>query len=146
MIPKNLIYLAAGFSLCKKEEQLHVVKKAKVKTKIINTVMWKPFAKKILHALPGGIKTKIQAYRSRAIIKQWEQSGKPVPPPHQVKQLAIQHYQHIYRLSVLVETGTYLGDMIEAQKKNSIKYFLLNWEKNYGEMLLSVSKSKSILL
>jgi len=51
--------------------------------------MRRPFAKKVLQALPPIIKNKIQAYRGRTAIQKWEQLGKPVPPPHQVKQLVI---------------------------------------------------------
>lgn len=28
-----------------------------------------------------------------AVIEQWEKEGKPLPPPHTIKQLAIEHYQ-----------------------------------------------------
>ena len=48
----------------------------------------------------------------------WEREGKPFPPPHFIKQKAISHYREKYQPGVLVETGTYLGDMVEAQKKN----------------------------
>jgi hypothetical protein len=37
--------------------------------------------------------------------------------PHIVKQMAIAEYQQKYGYGTLIETGTYLGDMIEAQKK-----------------------------
>ncbi|HEY6505837.1 MAG TPA: hypothetical protein VIZ28_17805 [Chitinophagaceae bacterium] len=49
--------------------------------------------------------------------KKWEQDGKPLPPPHTVKQEAIQYYQKRSGYNVLVETGTYKGDMIFAQKE-----------------------------
>jgi hypothetical protein len=51
-------------------------------------------------------------------LAEWLQNGKPVPPPHIVKQKAILEYRDRYHLNVLVETGTYLGDMVEAQKNN----------------------------
>jgi hypothetical protein len=35
---------------------------------------------------------------------------------HRVKQLAVQYYQRKYNSNILVETGTYLGDMVWAQK------------------------------
>jgi hypothetical protein len=49
-------------------------------------------------------------------LRQWELKGRPVPPPHIIKQRAIAEYQSKYGNRVLVETGTYLGDMVEAQK------------------------------
>ncbi len=53
----------------------------------------------------------------------WQKSGCPVPPPHLVKQLAIGEYQQKYGYEILVETGTYLGQMVEAQKTRFKKIF-----------------------
>ena len=53
---------------------------------------------------------------NRYLSYKWEKQGKPVPPPHIIKQKIIAKYQQEYRYDVLVETGTYLGTMIEAQK------------------------------
>jgi hypothetical protein len=49
-------------------------------------------------------------------LADWEANGKPFPPPHIVKQRAIAQYRSVYKTGILVETGTYLGDMVEAQK------------------------------
>jgi hypothetical protein len=43
-------------------------------------------------------------------------SGCPLPPPHIIKQNAIKEYQEKYGYTTLIETGTYLGNMVEAQK------------------------------
>jgi hypothetical protein len=51
-------------------------------------------------------------------LADWEAKGRPLPPPHIVKQNAISEYRAKYDLKVLVETGTYLGDMVEAQKQH----------------------------
>jgi len=51
-------------------------------------------------------------------LLQWENNGRPVPPPHLVKQQALVHYATKYGLRVLVETGTCYGDMVEAMKNN----------------------------
>jgi hypothetical protein len=55
-------------------------------------------------------------YAAAGIRKKWELNGKPVPPPHTIKQQAIQYYQKRSGYNILVETGTYKGDMILAQK------------------------------
>ena len=47
----------------------------------------------------------------------WIKIGSPVPPPHEVKQMTIAEFQGKYGHSILVETGTYMGDMVEAQKR-----------------------------
>ena len=50
-------------------------------------------------------------------LLEWHYNDCPVPPPNSVKQIAIAYYQKKYAISTLVETGTYLGDMVEAQKR-----------------------------
>ena len=50
------------------------------------------------------------------LLRNWEKEGKPFPPPHIVKQNAIREYQQLYNLNTLVESGTYLGDMVEAMQ------------------------------
>jgi len=40
-----------------------------------------------------------------------------LPPPHIVKQLAVKKYAAAFGLRVLVETGTYHGEMVEAMCK-----------------------------
>ncbi len=49
-------------------------------------------------------------------LAEWQSKGKPVPPPHIVKQLAIRNYARRFGLKILVETGTLHGRMIEAMK------------------------------
>ena len=49
-------------------------------------------------------------------LREWENSGKPLPPPHVFKQRALREHAQRFGLKVLVETGTYYGDMLEAMK------------------------------
>ncbi|MEO8427321.1 MAG: hypothetical protein ABI651_09445 [Verrucomicrobiota bacterium] len=44
----------------------------------------------------------------------WESRGKPLPPPHFVKQLTIKEFARRFSSHVLVETGTYHGEMVSA--------------------------------
>ncbi len=57
------------------------------------------------------------------IIRDWEQNGSPAPPPPPVKHKLIKDIQKEYNYNVLVETGTYLGYMISAQKHNFEKIY-----------------------
>jgi hypothetical protein len=43
--------------------------------------------------------------------------GKPNPPPHLFKQQVIKYFANLFSLDVFIETGTYLGNMIEAVKQ-----------------------------
>jgi hypothetical protein len=63
--------------------------------------------------------------------KKWEAAGKPLPPPHTVKQEAIQYYQKKSGYTILVETGTYKGDMVLAQK-------------NYFKKIYSIELSQAL--
>src|SRR5262245_52305735 len=79
------------------------------------------FMKQFLeNILPQSIIDSYKIYRNRhaadGIRKRWEAAGKPLPPPHTVKQEAIRRCQERSGYSILVETGTYKGDMILAQK------------------------------
>jgi hypothetical protein len=47
-------------------------------------------------------------------IAHWRKAGKPVPPPHAVKQQIVSGYASTFGASAFIETGTYLGDMVFA--------------------------------
>lgn len=47
--------------------------------------------------------------------KKWLEAGKPIPPSSAVKRLAIREYQKKTGAKILVETGTYKGDMVYTQ-------------------------------
>jgi hypothetical protein len=46
----------------------------------------------------------------------WYAQGCSTPPPHLVKQKALRDYAQRHQLKIFVETGTFLGDMVEAMK------------------------------
>lgn len=73
------------------------------------------------------------AFLKNLIILDWEKNGRPSPPPHIIKQLAIVKFQQKSKYTCLIETGTFLGDMIEAQKDRF-------------EQLYSIELSKSLYL
>ncbi len=66
--------------------------------------------------IPRTVKNKRALKRYKEEYELWQQQGCPVPPPHLVKQLALTACQKKTGYRILVETGTYLGDMVEAQK------------------------------
>ena len=53
----------------------------------------------------------------RRQISQWRQSGRRIPPPDVYKQMTVASYGRAFDLTTLVETGTYIGDMVEAQRQ-----------------------------
>jgi hypothetical protein len=50
--------------------------------------------------------------KERSAIKQWQQDGMPVPPPHAIKEQIVIAYAKTFGTRILIETGTYLGDML----------------------------------
>lgn len=49
-------------------------------------------------------------------VLRWKLAGSPPPPPHLIKQRMILRNLERYKPRIMVETGTLLGDMIEAMK------------------------------
>ena len=56
----------------------------------------------------------VHALRRARIVRQWQRAGRPLPPPPAVKQRIVREYAKRFRLGTLVETGTYLGEMVQA--------------------------------
>ncbi len=44
----------------------------------------------------------------------WKLAGRPIPPPHIVKQKILNEYAENFKLHTLIETGTFMGEMIDA--------------------------------
>lgn len=94
----------------------------------------KKFLEKIL---PQSLVDRYKDYKNKhaapGIRKKWELNGRPIPPPHTIKQQAIQYYQKRSGYNILVETGTYKGDMILAQKKNFKKIYSIELSQELFE-------------
>jgi hypothetical protein len=53
-----------------------------------------------------------------ASYQHWLSQNKPLPPPHIVKQKVVEEFKEKFNLHNLVETGTFLGDMVYSQINN----------------------------
>jgi hypothetical protein len=78
----------------------------KILTKIKNLVNWQ----KIKFQNRNGYRKKI--------LNKWIAEGRKVPPPHVVKQNVIKNFHENYSSEILVETGTFRGEMVFAQRMN----------------------------
>jgi hypothetical protein len=56
--------------------------------------------------------------RDRREVAAWEASGRQGPPPHAVKRRALQAYAGRHGLRTFVESGTFLGDMVEGLRRS----------------------------
>ncbi|MBK5720825.1 hypothetical protein JGH11_08060 [Dysgonomonas sp. Marseille-P4677] len=81
------------------------------------------FLKTLLSKMPALVQDIYLLQKKKVKLSQWEKNGKQLPVPHAVKQNAIEEYQLKYNIKNLIETGTYLGDMIWAQRKNFQKIY-----------------------
>jgi hypothetical protein len=55
-----------------------------------------------------------EALSARKKVLLWKLKGRPIPPPHAVKQKINKYYAVKFGLRVFIETGTYMGEMIDA--------------------------------
>jgi hypothetical protein len=69
------------------------------------------------------LKSWLSQLRQILELRTWEKEGFPNPPPHIIKQKLLQKYAKEFNLKILVETGTYYGDMVEAQRNNFEKIY-----------------------
>ena len=60
----------------------------------------------------------LKFHRDRKALRSWEKIGRSSPPPHIVKETLIKDYARTFNTRILVETGTYLGDMVYAMRKS----------------------------
>jgi hypothetical protein len=58
----------------------------------------------------------LRTSRLKRLHEKWIREGRPNPPSHVFKQEVVRDYAARHGVKVLVETGTYLGDMIYATK------------------------------
>lgn len=56
----------------------------------------------------------VRPFTERRIGLQWRLAGRPIPPPPLVKQAIVKGYQRRFGPRVMIETGTFAGEMIEA--------------------------------
>jgi hypothetical protein len=75
----------------------------------------------------------IERIKNKEILNKWLQDGKPVPPPHIYKQQTIKEYQKWFNLQILVETGTYMGDMVLATNKLFEQVYSVELEKTLAK-------------
>lgn len=84
-----------------------------------------PTSKRLFNALPAFIQRIYHSKKNKSQISKWIKQGKPIPAPHAIKQELVTKYAKKHNISTLVESGTYLGDMIWAQQNNFQKIYTI---------------------
>lgn len=67
------------------------------------------------------------------VYNNWQKEGMPFPVPHAIKQMMISELQKKSGYKILIETGTYMGDMVEAQKRIFKHIFSIELGKDLHE-------------
>ncbi len=75
----------------------------------------------------------VRAKRHARKLEEWTRNGKPAPPPHIVKQRTLRSHAENFGLTILVETGTYFGDMVEAMKDDFGQIYSIELSKELYE-------------
>jgi len=70
---------------------------------------------------------------TRVHYKRWEKAGKPIPPPYAVKRVTIDDYRRKNAARILVETGTYTGEMVFIQLRNFDRIYSIELADYYYE-------------
>src|SRR5215467_7398797 len=58
----------------------------------------------------------------------WKLRGEPIRSPHLLKQRTVRDYAQRYGLRVLVETGTYYGEMVAAMKNRFAQIYSVDFD------------------
>lgn len=84
-----------------------------------------------------------QRWLQQRQVRNWIRGGKLGPAPYLVKQATLKHYANQYRLHILVETGTYYGDMIDAMKDQFDQIYSIELGQRFYEKAKQRFKSVS---
>ena len=79
--------------------------------------------RKLYSVLPASVERSMYRRYFEREHNKWISEGKSLPVSHLSKQNALKKIANQYNLSILVETGTYLGDMVFALQKDFEKIY-----------------------
>jgi hypothetical protein len=98
-----------------------------------------PFAMGILknflshHLRPHTAKGDPDLLTPEAEILAWVAQGLPAPPPHAVKEAVVRALARRYGTRILVESGTYFGDMVAAMKRDFARIYSIELGRQLHE-------------
>src|SRR5436190_14037423 len=80
-----------------------------------STLLWRGTRKFYHHvrATYWSIRDSNSFFQSLA-LRRWLKNGRPCPPPHIVKSRNLTAVADLFNLNILIETGTWRGNMIDA--------------------------------
>jgi hypothetical protein len=63
----------------------------------------------------------------------WKLRGEPVRSPHLLKQRTVREYAEKFHLRILVETGTYYGEMVAAMKRRFDQIYSVEYDHQLAQ-------------
>jgi hypothetical protein len=69
------------------------------------------------------------AAAEKQLIADWERDGRPMPPPQPVKRQVIKQYGRQFGTRILIETGTFMGDTMEACRTDFKRLFSIELDR-----------------
>lgn len=91
------------------------------------------FSKKAFTLIPEFIQNTYVSFKKKYQISEWNKRGQNIPVPHAIKQELIIRYKNKHKINTLVESGTYFGDMVWAQRNNFDKIYSIELNKDLSE-------------
>jgi hypothetical protein len=86
----------------------------------------------------------IRSHKQKEILKKWEiDTQRKGPLPHILKQFTVKDYAYKYRCGILVETGTYEGEMVKACLPSFNKIYSIELDKTLFEKAVNRFKNNS---
>lgn len=92
--------------------------------------------------LPKPLKESYQRSVNQSTLNRWKRAGEPSPPPHIVKVKTVEKFQQLTKYSTLVETGTFMGDMIQSQLQNFDKIYSIELSEDYWKNAKELFKNE----
>ena len=71
--------------------------------------------------------------RYRITVRSWNKKGNPIPAPDVIKQRTVKEYAKIFSVETFIETGTYLGDMVDAVRDTFNKIYSIELDNTLYE-------------
>ena len=97
------------------------------------------FKQQIEGSLIPNLFLQMRCYRE---LWQWKWNGRPIPVPHLIKQRIITEYARQFQLDTLVETGTFLGEMVYAMRNKFRRIYSIELDSVFASRAQSIFASQ----
>jgi len=109
--------------------------------------MMNPLKETLRPFIPQQIFNALERRRQNKAFDEWQRNSCPDPPPHKEKQNTINEYRQKSGYSILIETGTFMGQMVEAQKTKFKKIISIEVAEDlYEKAKKRFQKDKNVLI